>query len=71
MNHYTSVYTVKPQGSGTEVNLDFTGELVAPSAFKKLTMDVMYPLMAGTTKKMLKKDLEAVVAAATEAGSSG
>ena len=68
--HYRSQYTIAAKGDGTEILLEFSGEHTEPSMFKTMTMNLMYMLMSGVTRKMLTKDLQAMAHAA-EASDAG
>ena len=53
--HYVSTFRFVPDGAGTRVEFDFTGE--AHTFGAKVMSAVMGPLMKGTMRKMLAKDL--------------
>jgi carbon monoxide dehydrogenase subunit G len=53
--HYVSTFRFTPEGAGTRVDFEFTGD--AHSFGAKVMSAVMGPLMKGTMRKMLAKDL--------------
>lgn len=53
--HYVSTFRFIPDGAGTRVDFEFTGD--AHSFGAKVMSAVMGPLMKGTMRKMLAKDL--------------
>lgn len=53
--HYVSTFRFTPDAGGTRVDFDFTG--TAHSVGAKVMSAVMGPLMKGTMRKMLAKDL--------------
>lgn len=53
--HYVSTFRFTPEAGGTRVDFEFTGD--AHSFGAKVMSAVMGPLMKGTMRKMLAKDL--------------
>lgn len=53
--HYMSTFRFTPEAGGTRVDFEFTGD--AHSFGAKVMSAVMGPLMKGTMRKMLAKDL--------------
>ena len=53
--HYVSTFRFSPEAGGTRVDFEFTGD--AHSFGAKVMSAVMGPLMKGTMRKMLAKDL--------------
>lgn len=53
--HYTSTFRFRPEGAGTRVDFEFSGD--AHSFGARVMSALMGPLMKGTMRKMLAKDL--------------
>lgn len=60
---YTTTFTLRPAGSGTQLDVRFTARTLRPKPWERVLWKLFGPLGARATRKVLQKDLEDIAEA--------
>ncbi|KHL12102.1 carbon monoxide dehydrogenase subunit G [Mumia flava] len=61
---YDTTFTLEPSGAGTALTMEFRGEDTSTSRLKRLVETLTAPLGRSVTRKIMRRDLEDIAAAA-------